>query len=50
MVAEPVNWALENKITAGYGQGTFQPNATCTRAMLAAFVNNYAKMTKVYNS
>jgi hypothetical protein len=48
--AESVNWALENKITAGYGQGTFQPNATCTRAMLAAFVNNYAKMTKVYNS
>ena len=34
----PVCWAAENGITSGTTNTTFSPNATCTRAQLAAFV------------
>ncbi len=34
----PVCWAAENGITCGTTATTFSPNATCTRAQLAAFV------------
>ena len=35
-----VLWAYENGITAGYEDGTFRPNATCTRAEVATFIYN----------
>ncbi|MBR7015336.1 MAG: S-layer homology domain-containing protein [Lachnospiraceae bacterium] len=37
-----VTWASANGITSGYGEGTFQPNALCTRAMIAKFLRQYA--------
>ena len=43
-----VKWAAANKITSGYGQGTFRPNATCTRAMIVSFLMSYAKLTGTY--
>ena len=36
--AQAVAWAIENGITAGVGNGKFDPNATCTRAQIAAFL------------
>ena len=41
--AGAVKWAVANKITAGYGEGTFSPNVHCTRAMIVTFISNYAK-------
>ena len=43
-----VRWAVANKITSGYGQGTFRPNASCTRAMIVTFIKNYAKYAGTY--
>ena len=40
---DAVKWAAENGITTGYGNGTFQPDAPCTRAMIVTFLANYAK-------
>ena len=37
-----VTWASANGITSGYGEGTFQPNVPCTRAMIAKFLRQYA--------
>lgn len=31
-------WAAENKITTGYSDGTFRPNAPCTRAHVVTFL------------
>ena len=36
--AQAVAWAVENDITAGVGGGRFDPNGTCTRAQIAAFL------------
>ena len=36
--AEAVHWAVEKGVTNGTGDGTFQPNGSCTRAQLAAFL------------
>ena len=36
--AQAVSWAVENGITTGVGGGRFDPNATCTRAQIAAFL------------
>ena len=36
--ARAVAWAVENGITAGVGNGRFNPTATCTRAQIAAFL------------
>ena len=36
--AQAVAWAVENGITAGVGNGRFDPNSTCTRAQIAAFL------------
>ena len=36
--AQAVAWAIENGITAGVGGGKFDPNSTCTRAQIAAFL------------
>ena len=41
--AGAVKWAVANKITSGYGEGTFSPNAHCTRAMIVTFISNYAE-------
>lgn len=36
--AEAVNWAVENKITAGTSATTFSPDDTCTRAQILTFL------------
>ena len=36
--AQAVAWALESGITQGVGGDRFDPNATCTRAQIAAFL------------
>ena len=36
--AGAVAWAVENGITAGVGNGRFDPNSICTRAQIAAFL------------
>ena len=36
--ANAVSWAVENGITTGVGNGRFDPNSTCTRAQIAAFL------------
>ena len=41
--AQAVAWAVENGITTGVGNGKFDPNATCTRAQIAAFLYRYMK-------
>ena len=38
-----VRWAVANGITTGYGEGTFQPNKTCNRAMIVTFLMRYAE-------
>ena len=37
--AQAVAWAVENGITAGVGNGRFDPNSTCTRAQIATFLH-----------
>ncbi len=36
--AEPVLWAVANKITTGTSDTTFEPDATCTRAQVVTFL------------
>ena len=36
--ANAVSWAVEGGITAGVGDGRFDPNSTCTRAQIATFL------------
>ena len=36
--AQAVAWAIENGITTGVGGDRFDPNATCTRGQIAAFL------------
>ena len=36
-----VLWAVENGITSGYDDGTFRPNASCTRAHVVTFLWRY---------
>ena len=36
--AEAVRWAVSQGITTGTGNGTFSPNATCTRAQAMTFI------------
>ena len=36
--AEAVRWAVSQGITTGTGDGTFSPNATCTRAQAMTFI------------
>jgi len=45
-----VRWAVAKGITSGYGQGTFQPNAICTRAMIVTFLRNYAEAYNLYKA
>ena len=41
--AQAVAWAIENGITAGVGNGTFDPDAACTRGQIATFLYRYMK-------
>lgn len=43
---EAVLWAVENGIASGKGAGTFQPNATCTRAEAMTFLYRAADKPK----
>ena len=36
--AQAVAWAVESGITAGVGNGRFDPNSTCTRGQIATFL------------
>ena len=36
--APAINWAVEQKIAAGYGDGTFRPGNTCTVAHILTFL------------
>ena len=40
--ADAVLWAVEQGITKGTGNGTFSPNAVCTRAQIVCFLWNRA--------
>ena len=35
---DSILWAVENGITSGYDDGTFRPNATCTRGHVVTFL------------
>ncbi len=35
---EPVQWALENKVTNGTSESTFSPDAKCTRGQIVTFL------------
>ena len=39
---DAVNWAVENDITQGTGDGQFQPVGTCSRAQIVTFLWRYA--------
>ena len=39
--AQAVAWAIENGITAGVGNGKFDPATACTRAQIATFLYNH---------
>ena len=41
--AQAVAWAVEHGITSGVGSGRFDPDAACTRAQIAAFLNRSMK-------
>ena len=41
--AQAVAWAIENDITAGVGNGKFDPDAACTRGQIATFLYRYMK-------
>lgn len=38
-----INWAAENKIVNGYGNGVFGPNEPITRAQMCAIMDRYIK-------
>lgn len=37
-LAQAVMWALEEGVTTGYSDGTFQPDAICTRGQVVTFL------------
>ena len=41
--AQAAAWAIENGITAGVGNGKFDPDAACTRGQIATFLYRYMK-------
>lgn len=42
--SKAVNWAAENKIVSGYGNGTFRPGGTITHGELAVMFHNYLRL------
>ena len=40
---QPVLWASEKKIVAGYSDGTFKPNGNCLRRQMVTFLYKYDK-------
>jgi hypothetical protein len=44
---EAVDWAVANGITSGYGEGTFSPDVTCTRAMMVTFLRKTAELQNI---
>ena len=44
--AQAVQWALDNGVTTGTGNGLFSPNATCTRAQVVTFLYRALGQTK----
>ena len=40
---EAVRWAVENGILSGYGDGSFLPEGTATRAQAAGMLERYVK-------
>lgn len=45
--AEGVQWAAENEIVSGYGNGAFGPDRTITREQIAVMLYRYAKLKKM---
>ena len=45
-----INWATEQGITTGTGNGKFSPDATCTRAQIVTFLYRFKKNPAVYGS
>ena len=45
-----INWATEQGITTGTGNGKFSPDATCTRAQIVTFLYRYKNNPAVYGS
>ena len=45
-----INWATEQGITTGTGNGKFSPDDTCTRAQIVTFLYRYKKNPAVYGS
>ena len=39
--AEAVQWAVENGVTNGTGEGKFSPDAICTRGQMVTFLYRY---------
>ena len=35
---QAILWAYESAVTTGYSDGTFRPNAVCTRAQVVTFI------------
>ena len=44
-----VKWGVENKIIQGYGDDTFRPDQTISRAQMATFVYRYMKNVAEYD-
>jgi hypothetical protein len=42
-----VDWAVENNITSGYGENSFQPLVPCNRAMMVVFLKKLSELPKV---
>ena len=45
-----INWATEQGITTGTGNGKFSPDATCTRAQIVTFLYRFKNNPAVYGS
>ena len=45
-----INWATEQGITTGTGNGKFSPDATCTRAQIVTFLYRFKGNPAVYGS
>ena len=45
-----INWASEQGITTGTGNGKFSPDATCTRAQIVTFLYRFKGNPAVYGS